>query len=347
VTDSGDAPLRIAQIAPVAVPVRRGLGESVEQLISVLTDELVARGHQVTLFATADSQTTAELRSLWEAGYELDDDFWDWRLAEAAHASHAYSQAGDFDVIHNHGYHYGLPFAQLGGVPSVQTHHVEIDPKVATLYARFGTVQIVAVSRHQARMFGAYPRIELIPHGIETAAFPFGEQAGDYLMFLGRMIEDKGPREAIQIARAARMPLVLAGPAEDGFDQTIAPLLDADVTFVGRVQPAERDRLLAGAGALVYPLLYPEPFGLVPIEAMACGTPVLGTAIGAVPELVEQGVTGYLAPSWEGLAQLVPRALELDRATVMARTRERFDVKLMVDRHEALYRRLAAEARTS
>jgi glycosyltransferase involved in cell wall biosynthesis len=342
-----DAPLRIAQIAPVAVPVRRGLGESVEQLIAMLTDGLVARGHQVTLFATGDSQTSAELRWLWDRGYELDDDFWDWRIAEAAHASHAYSQAADFDVIHSHGYHYGLPFAQLGGVPSVQTHHVEIDPKVATLYPRFGAVEIVAVSKHQARVFGGYARIELIPHGIETASFPFAAQPGDYLMFLGRMIADKGPREAIAIARAAGMPLVLAGPAEEGFDETIAPLLGADVTFVGRVAPAERDRLLAGAAALLYPLLYPEPFGLVPIEAMACGTPVVATAIGAVPELVEDGVTGYLAPSWEQLAPLVPKAVELDRATVMARTRERFDVKLMVDRHEALYRRLAAEARGS
>jgi glycosyltransferase involved in cell wall biosynthesis len=159
------------------------------------------------------------------------------------------------------------------------------------------------------------------------------------------MIEDKGPAQAIEIARAAKMPLVLAGPAEEGFDEQIAPLIDGrQITYVGRVEAPERDRLLAGAAALLYPLLYPEPFGLVVIEAMACGTPVVAVGIGAVPELVDPGLTGYLAPSWEGLAELVPKALALDRAAIRARAVERFDYKRMVDQHEELYHRLA-EAR--
>jgi glycosyltransferase involved in cell wall biosynthesis len=152
------------------------------------------------------------------------------------------------------------------------------------------------------------------------------------------MIEDKGPAKAIEIARAAGMPLILAGPAEEGFDEHIAPLVDGrEVTYVGRVDPPERNRLLAGAAALLYPLLYPEPFGLVVIEAMACGTPVLATALGAVPELVEPGLTGYLAPSWEDLAALIPRALELDRPAIRERAVERFDYTRMVDLHEQLY----------
>jgi glycosyltransferase involved in cell wall biosynthesis len=203
----------------------------------------------------------------------------------------------------------------------------------------------VAASRFQAEAYRDRPSLEVIPHGIDTTAFPFGERGQGYLLFLGRMIEDKGPAQAIEIARAADMPLILAGPADEGFDETIAPQVDGQqITYVGRVETEERNRLLSGAAALLYPLLYPEPFGLVVIEAMACGTPVLGTAIGAVPELVEPGLTGYLAPSWEALPELLPRALELDRRAIRERAVARFDYQRMVDQYETLYRRLA-EAR--
>jgi glycosyltransferase involved in cell wall biosynthesis len=311
----------------------------VEQLVALMCDELVARGHEVTLFATGDSETTAELRSYFDRGYEHDDELWDWQFTEYMHVGHAYSQAAEFDVIHCHSYHFGLPFVPFVRTTNFHTHHVEMEPGVIAAYMRLTQVHLVAVSRFQARVYGTRPNLALVPHGIETAAFPFGEARGDYLLFLGRMIEDKGPAQAVEIARAAGMPLVLAGPAEEGFDEHIAPLIDGDqITYVGRVDPPERDRLLAGAAALLYPLLYPEPFGLVVIEAMACGTPVQGTALGAVPELVEPGLTGYLAPTWEGLAGLIPRALELDRSVIRARAIERFDYARMVDLHERLYR---------
>jgi glycosyltransferase involved in cell wall biosynthesis len=335
-------PLRIAEIAPVGVATRRGAGESVEELVALLCDELVARGHHVTLFATGDSRTEAKLRYYFERGYEHDPDLWDWQLTEYTHVGHAYAHASEFDVIHCHSYHFGLPFAQFVDTPNVHTHHVHVEPGVIKAYGRLPQVHLVAVSQHHARAYEGLPNVELIPHGIETAAFPFGKFGGDYLLFLGRMIRDKGPAEAAHIARSAGMPLVLAGPAEDGFAEFVAPLLDNDaVRYVGRVSQPERDQLLAGAAALLYPLLYPEPFGLVPVEAMACGTPVLATDIGAVAELVEPGRTGYLAPSWEGLADLVPRALELDRRLIRERAVERFDYRRMVDAHEDLYRRLA------
>jgi glycosyltransferase involved in cell wall biosynthesis len=334
--------LRIAEVAPVGTATRRGAGESVEELVALLCDELVARGHEVTLFATGDSSTTAELSHYFERGYEQDPDLWDWQFTEYMHVGHAYSHADEFDVIHCHSYHFGLPFAQFVDTPNVHTHHVHVEPGVIKAYGRVPQVHLVAVSAYHAQAYAGCPNVELIPHGIETAAFPFGSSGGDYLLFLGRMIRDKGPAQAIEIARRAEMPLVLAGPAEDGFDEHVAPLIDGrDVQYVGRVGTAERDRLLAGAAALVYPLLYPEPFGLVPVEAMACGTPVLATDIGAVPELVEAGRTGYLASSWEGLADLVAPALELDRRQIRERAEQRFDFRRMVDRHEALYRRLA------
>jgi glycosyltransferase involved in cell wall biosynthesis len=335
--------VRIAQIAPAGTAVRRGVGESVEQLVALLCDELVARGHEVTLFATGDSRTTAELRHYFDRGYEYDEELWDWQFTEYMHVGQAYAQAAEFDVVHCHSYHFGLPFAPFVAVANVHTHHVQMEPGVIAGYRRLPHVQLVVVSRFQALSYAGRPNVELIPHGIETEAFPFGSDGGDYLLFLGRMIADKGPAEAIEIARRAGMPLVLAGPDEDGFDERVAPHIDGDqITYVGRVEQAERDRLLAGAAALVYPLLYGEPFGLVVVEAMASGTPVLGTRVGAVPELVDEGLTGYLADSWEGITELVPQALELDRAAIRARAVERFDYRRMVDQHEALYHRLVS-----
>ena len=337
--------LRIAQIAPVSSAVHRGAGDSIEQLVALLCDELVDRGHTVTLFATADSATSADLRSDLERGYEDDEDLWDWQFAEYMHVGHAYAQAGDFDLVHCHSYHFGLPFAPFVNTVNVHTHHVEMEPRVIAAYRRLPRLALVAVSEFQARSYAGRANLELIPHGIDTASFPVGRGEGGYLLFLGRMIEDKGPVQAIEIARALDMPLVLAGPAADDFDAAIAPRLDGgQITYVGRVDHAERNRLLAGASALLYPLRYPEPFGLVVIEAMACGTPVLGVGIGAVPELVEPGLTGYLASSWEGLGALVPRALALDRERIRARAVERFHYTRMVDRHEALYHRLVEEA---
>jgi glycosyltransferase involved in cell wall biosynthesis len=319
------------------------VGESIEQLVSLLCDELVARGHEVTLFATGDSQTSAELRFCFDRGYRYDEELWDWQSTEYMHVGHAYSMAGEFDVIHNHSYHFGLPFAPFVDIPNVHTPHVHMEPGVVSAYRRRREVHLVMVSEFQAQIYAGRPNLELIPHGINTRAFPLGDGGGEYLLFLGRMIGDKGPVEAIEIARRVGMPLVLAGPGEDDFEERIAPHIDgSQVTYVGTVEQPERDSLLADASALLYPLRHPEPFGLVPIEAMACGTPVLGVSIGAVPELVEPGITGYLADSWEGLADLVPDALELDRRAVRARVRERFDSTRMVDRHEALYRRLAS-----
>jgi glycosyltransferase involved in cell wall biosynthesis len=341
-------PLRIAQIAPVGTATRRGAGESVEELVALLCDELVARGHEVTLFATGDSRTEAELRFYFTRGYEHDPDLWDWQLTEYLHAGHAYAHAAEFDVIHCHSYHFGLPFAQFVATPTVHTHHVHVEPGVIKAYRRRPDVHLVAVSKHHARAYEGRPNVELIPHGIDTAAFPFSETGGDYLLFLGRMIRDKGPAQAIQIARSAGMPLILAGPVEQGFAEFVAPLLGGDaVRYVGRVAQPERDQLLAGAAALLYPLLYPEPFGLVPVEAMACGTPVLATDIGAVSELVEPGRSGYLAPNWEDLIELVPRALELDRREIRRCAVERFDYRRMVDQHEALYMRLVGAGATA
>lgn len=333
--------LRIAQLAPVASPVRPGDGESVEQLVGLLTEGLVARGHDVTLYATADSQTTARLRSVHPRGYDDEHALWDWSRAESFNAALAFEHAADHDVIHAHDFHFALPFAGLTATALVDTPHTEIPPEVIAAYRRCPHVHVVTVSAYQRHSLGDRPNVSVIPHGIAFGAFAFGARAGGHLLFLGRMLADKGPAQAIRIARAADMPLILAGPAQEGYDVRDEPDVDGEqIRWVGAVGPQERNRLLAGAVALLFPLVYPEPFGLVLLEAMACGTPVLATELGASPEIVQQGVTGFTAPTWEGLAELIPAAAALDRATVRRMAAERFDVERMIDAHEALYRRI-------
>lgn len=331
--------LRIAQIAPVAAPVRPGEGDSIEQLVSLLTDELVRRGHDVTLYATGDSRTAASLRSVHAHGYDADAGGWDWQFSESLHAAHAFEHADDHDIMHAHDYHFSLPFSGLVETPLVQTPHVEIGPEVIQAYGRRPDLHVVAASWFQRAQLGEVPNVSVIPHGIDIQAFPFGPRGGDYLLFLGRMLADKGPAQAIAIACDTGMPLVLAGAPEEGYDISAEQAVDGDrIRYVGRVDPVERNRLLRGAAALLFPVTYPEPFGLVLVEAMACGTPVVAAAMGAVPEIVQEGVTGLTAPSWEGLAELVPGAASLDRAGVRRAIEHRFDFRRMVDDHEALYR---------
>ena len=341
-------PLRIAVLAPVAMAIRPGEGDSIEQLVSLLVEELVRRGHSVTLFATGASETSAELRSVYAHGYDESGDIWDWRLAETMHAARAFEQAEEFDLIHSHAYHFALPFTRLVRTPVVTTYHVEMDEDVLGAFAQYPEARLVAVSDCQRASLSGLEGVSVIPHGIDTDAFPFSPDPGDYLLFLGRMIPDKGPVDAIRIAEQAGLPIVLAGPASEYFTEAVEPLVDGDrVRYAGRVGPEDRDRLLAGAAALVFPSSYPEPFGLVMVEAMACGTPVVATALGAAPEIVESGVSGHVGATPEDLAELVGPTMALDRRRVRQRAVERFDYARMVDDYEALYTDTVARRRAA
>jgi len=338
-------PLRIAQIAPVAGPVCAGAGDSIEQLVGLLCDELVRRGHDVTLYATGDSVTSARLRWSRPCGYDFDDEAWDWQFSETMHAACAFAHADEHDVIHAHDLHFAVPFTGLVGVPVVGTQHVEASPEVLQAQRQLTNMHLAAISEHQRGCLGPGLDVTVVPNGIDVTAFPFSAEPGEYLLFLGRMLPDKGPLDAVAIAQAAGMPIVLAGPLVDGEDAGLDAVVDGGrVRHVGAVDHRTRNALLAGAGALLFPITYPEPFGLVMIEAMACGTPVLATALGAVPDVVEEGLTGFTAPTWEGLAARVPAALALDRAAIRARAQECFDVQRMVDAYEALYYRVAGAA---
>jgi glycosyltransferase involved in cell wall biosynthesis len=333
--------MKIAELAPVAMPVRPGEGDSIEQLVSLLTEELVRRGHAVTLFAVGGSVTTAELRSCYERGYRDRDEIWDWRVPETLNAAWAFEQAGEFDVVHSHTYHFALPFTRFVPTPVVHTYHVQLGPEVLEGFRRYPEAQLVAISDFQRRELEGFDGVPVIHNGIDVDAFPFGAE-GEYLAFLGRMIPSKGAAEAVRVARELDMPLVMAGPSTEWFEAEVRPAVDGDlIRYVGPIDPAGRNELLAGAAALLFPITYPEPFGLVMVEAMACGTPIAAFGVGAVPEIVEQGVGGFWVAPGERLDDAVQSAVQLDRRQVRQSAVERFDFRRMVDAYERLYRRVA------
>jgi glycosyltransferase involved in cell wall biosynthesis len=334
--------LRLAELAPVAMPVRPGEGDSIEQLVSLLTEELVRRGHDVTLFAVGDSVTTAELRSCYAQGYREREEVWDWRVPETLNAAWAFEHASDFDVMHSHTYHFALPFSRFVSTPVVHTYHVQLGPEVLEGFWRYPEAHLVAISNFQRSELDGFDDVPVIHNGIDADAFPFSAKPGEYLAFLGRMIPSKGAAEAVRVARELDIPLIMAGPSTDWFERDVRPEIDGRlIRYEGTVDAAGRNELLAGAAALLYPITYPEPFGLVMVEAMACGTPVAAFGVGAVPEVVEQGVGGRWVPPGEGLAEAVQSAAQLDRGRVREAAVERFDYRRMVDAYERLYRRLA------
>jgi glycosyltransferase involved in cell wall biosynthesis len=324
------------------MPVRPGKGDSIEQLVSLLTEELVRRGHGVTLFAVGDSETTAELRSIYPRGYREREEIWDWRVPEALNAASAFEQASEFDVMHSHTYHFALPFTRFVSTPVVHTYHVQLGPEVVEGFGRYPETQLVAISEFQRSELQGFDSVPVIHNGIDAGAFPFRAEGGDYLAFLGRMIPSKGAAEAVRVARELEFPLIMAGPSTEWFDDEVRPAVDdGSIRYLGPVDPAGRNELLAGAAALLYPITYPEPFGLVMVEAMACGTPVAAFGVGAVPEVVEQGVGGWWVPPNGSLGEAVRRAVQLDRRRVREAAVERFDYRRMVDAYERLYRRLS------
>jgi glycosyltransferase involved in cell wall biosynthesis len=333
--------LRIAELAPVAMPVRPGEGDSIEQLVSLLTEELVRRGHEVTLFAVGDSVTTADLRSYYAHGYRDTDELWDWRVPETLNASWAFEQASAFDVMHSHAYHFALPFTRFVSTPVVHTYHVQLGPEVVEGFRRYPDTQLVAISEFQRSELEGFDHVPVIHNGIDAGAFPFSAEGGDYLAFLGRMIPSKGAAEAVRVARELDFPLIMAGPSTDWFEREVRPAIgDPLIRYEGPIDAAGRDELLGGAAALLYPITYPEPFGLVMVEAMACGTPVAAFGVGAVPEIVEQGVGGCWVPQGGSLGEAVQSGVPLHRRRVRAAAVERFDYRRMVDAYERLYRRL-------
>jgi glycosyltransferase involved in cell wall biosynthesis len=339
------SPLRIAQIAPQveAVPPHRYGGT--ERVIATLTEELTRRGHQVTLFASGDSRTSAELvpvvpRALRRAGVR------DSRPYDLLALSLAFARATDFDVIHSHIDYPALPFARFCPMPTVITCHGRLDLlDVHPLFEALPEAHLVSISDNQRRLVPHWHWAGTVYNGIDLGHFTFHPRHGEYLAFLGRIAPEKGVEDAVAVATRAGVPLKVAAKVdpvdESYYEERIKPLFAHPlVEYIGEVSEQEKDGFLGQALALLFPVRWPEPFGLVMAEAMATGTPVIAGRFGSVPEVVVDGVTGFIADSVEEMVLAVRRLGELDRGACRRHVAQRFTAAQMADGYEAVYRQV-------
>lgn len=338
--------MRIAQLAPLAESVPPKLYGGTERVIAWLVDELVELGHDVTLFASGDSKTNGKLHPVWPRALRLGRRGADPNAACALLIEAIAERAGDFDVIHSHVDWLPLPVLSRTGMPFLTTMHGRLDlPGLSDVIGAFPNAPFVSISDNQRRPLPDANWIATIQHGLPKDLLRPSYEPGSYLAFLGRLTADKGPEAAIRIARVARMPLRIAAKiprAETAyFKKKLEPNIDGgEIQLVGEVDEIRKQPFLAGAAALLFPIGWPEPFGLVMIEAMACGTPVIAYRAGSVPEVVEDGVTGFIVDDEEQAIRAVNELGRLDRRVVRVRFEERFAASRMAKEYEHRYRAL-------
>jgi glycosyltransferase involved in cell wall biosynthesis len=314
-------------------------------MTSLLTEGLVARGHDVTLFATGDSTTAARLHAIYPHGYCHDQHMWPWELYELLNLAAAVERAGDFDVVHYEAEYYpmSLAFAKLSPTPLLQTLHYSPGEAEVRLWSRYPEAPFVAISTEQARFLQGLNVVGTVLHAVDTGALVFREHPDDYLLFLGRFTEGKGVLQAIEVARRAGLRLILAAADNEYYREAVAPQVDGThVVYAGEADYPAKVKLFGGARALLYPVQSREPFGLVLAEAMACGTPVAALDRGAVREVVDDGVTGIVFESVDHMAAGLARVFALDRRSVRERAVARFGIDRMVAEYEAVYRQLVS-----
>jgi glycosyltransferase involved in cell wall biosynthesis len=336
--------MKIALLGPVAwrtPPLHYGPWE---QIASSIAEGLVERGVDVTLFATLDSQTRAKLDGVCATGYEGQKGV-DGRISEALHVSHALARSGEFDLIHNHLDWLPLAFAQHARAPMLTTIHGFSGRGILPAYVNARSSAFVSISDSDRASDLEY--IATVYHGIDLAALPLSAAGGDALVVFGRIHPDKGTAEAIEIARLAGRRLIICGIVQDAryFHERIEPHIDGDrVRYLGSVGPTLRAEVLGSAVALLHPIAFDEPFGLSVVESMACGTPVITYPRGSMPEIVDEGVTGFLVDGVASAARIVDAAAALDRGAIRRVAERRFGVDRMVGDYCAIYRRLLGRA---
>ena len=336
--------MRIGLIAPPWVPVPPRAYGGIEAVIDRLARGFVNAGHEVLLAAPANSSCPVPRVVGTEDADEVAPLCSDTNT-ELRHVITSYAGMSDVDLIHDHTASGPLLQRRNPATPVVTTLHGPFDPKLAPIYGAFRDVSVIAISHHQASTAVGVRVARVIHHGIDMAAVPEGKGDGGYACFLGRISPEKGPREAALIAREAGVPLRMAAkirePAErDYFETAVKPLLSSDIEYVGELGCEDKLKLLGGSFALLNPLQWPEPFGLVMIEALATGTPVVATPEGSAPEIVNDGVSGYLRRGCSALASALLDAAELDRRACRAEAQRRFDTDVMIRKHLGLYNEL-------
>ena len=328
--------MRVALLGPIAwrtPPTHYGPWE---QVTGLLADGLAARGVDVTLFASLDSKTGAELDGVCPRGYAEDPSL-DGRVWEALHVAHALSRSGQFDLVHNHLDWLPLAFAAHCAAPMVTTIHGFSDRAILPAYAA-ATSSYVSIS--DSDRVPELDYVATVYHGIDLSLLPFSAAGGEDLVVFGRIHPDKGTAAAIDIARRAGRRLVICGIVQDGryFTEQVEPHIDGDrVVYLGSVGPQQRAEVLGSALALLHPIAFAEPFGLSVVESLAVGTPVIAYPLGSMPEVVDDGVTGYLVTGPAAAAEAVTRVARLDRARCRRVAEDRFSASGMVERYLSVY----------
>jgi hypothetical protein len=343
--------MRIAQIAPLHESVPPKLYGGTERVVSWLTEELVRRGHEVTLFASGDSETSARLVPFRDQALRLDKNVIDPVAPHILLVEKVFQMADQFDIIHGHIDYYPFSLARRHPhVPFVTTLHGRLDIlALQPLYEEFSDIPLVSISDAQR---GPLPQARwagTVYHGMPLDLHPFYPQQGDYLAFLGRVSPEKGLDTAIDIATQAGMPLKVSLKIDQAdrqyYESYIHPLIrdNPNVELIGELNEQQKTEFLGNAYATLFPIRWPEPFGLVMIEAMACGTPVIATRFGSVPEVMEHGASGFIVDTVDEAVQAVEQARTLSRERVRQVFEERFTVAKMVDGYEAVYAKLVEE----
>jgi glycosyltransferase involved in cell wall biosynthesis len=328
--------MRIALLGPIAWRTPPKHYGPWEQVTGLLADGLARRGVDVTLFATLDSQTAAFLDGVSPHGYEEDRSL-DGRVWEGRHVAHALARSVEFDLVHNHLDWLPLAFSQFCRTRMLTTIHGFSDRKILPAYR---TADSAYVSISDADRTPELNYCATIYHGIDLSLFTFSATGGEDLVILGRIHPDKGSADAVEIARRAGRRLMIAGPIQDRryFEERVAPLVDGDrVCYLGSVGPEQRAELLASAAALLHPIAFAEPFGLSVVESMAAGTPVVAYNRGSMPEVIDEGVTGFLVSDAASAAAAVESAIDLDRGKVRSVAERRFSADRMVGDYLATY----------
>jgi glycosyltransferase involved in cell wall biosynthesis len=345
---ASDRPLRIAQIAPLYESVPPKLYGGTERIVAYLTEELVRRGHEITLYAAGDSTVKAPLKPGWPHSLRLTGLDHLGPVFHLPMLSQVYDNAHRFDIIHSHVDCLSFPLARTTHIPTVSTLHGRLDTKeLLPVYRSYPDLPMVSISNDQRRPLPELNWVTTVYHGLPRDLLKFRPQTGSYLAFLGRICPEKRPDLAIEIARRSGIPLKIAAKIDradrEYFETVIKPLLSrSGVEFIGEINEAEKQEFLGGALALLFPVDWPEPFGLVMIEALACGTPVIARPCGSVPEVLRHGVTGYIAGSVDELVDAVKKIDQLSRRACRDEFERRFTVEVMAANYERVYHQLAS-----
>ena len=345
--------MRIAQVAPLYESVPPKLYGGTERVVSWLTDELVRLGHDVTLFASGDSLTTAHLVPACKKALRLDSSCVDQLAHHVLMLDQVFSEKENFDLIHFHVDYLHFPFSRQQQTAHVTTLHGRLDlPDLVPLYRHFRDIPVISISDAQRKPLPWANWQGTVHHGLPRKSFSLGSGKGGYLAFLGRTSPEKGLDQAIEIAKRAEMPLKIAAKIDrvdvEYFETVIKPLLDHPlIEFIGEVGYPEKNVFLGNAAGLLFPINWREPFGLVMIEAMACGTPVIAYPLGSVPEVMQERVTGFIVPDLEGAVKAVKRLGEIDRRKCRRHFEQYFNAERMAQDYLNIYQRLVRRESSS